>query len=98
MRLSLLATHFERDLLGLECLGNDAHQANHFLARITMTLPSREWVGIDVQMDLCLSDRLLRKGTAGRNGMKTWCLKANLYPQNDAHLEGVDGTDGPTRS
>ena len=35
VRLSLLATHFERDLLGLECLCNDAHQANHFLARIT---------------------------------------------------------------
>ena len=35
VRLSLLGTHFERDLLGLECLCNDAHQANHFLARIT---------------------------------------------------------------
>ena len=70
VRLSLLATHFERDLLGLECLCNDAHQANHFLARITETLPSGEWVGVDVQMDSCLSDRLLKKGTAGRHRKK----------------------------
>ena len=57
---------------------------------------SGEWVDIDVQMDLRLSDRLLRKGTAGRNRKKTKCLKANLHPQSEAHLEGMDGrTDLP---
>ena len=67
---------------------------------MTLTKLITSWlVSLRAEMDLCLLDHEWNGcRTDGRQRKKAHLLKANRQPQNEAHLEGVDGrTDRTNR-